>query len=186
MRIYTKTGDAGTTGLIGGQRVLKDHLRVCTYGEVDELNAAIGVAIAFLPGEFSDERKQLQYIQRVLFDLGAELATPWGAPKSSWELDVGDIKRLEDAIDVMQLVLPPLRNFILPGGHSAGAQLHFSRTVARRAERSLVRLHGEEALDPKLLQYVNRLSDFLFVLSRLVNLRLGVGDLVVSDAELWV
>lgn len=181
MRIYTKTGDSGSTGLIGGERVPKDDLRVVAYGEVDELNAALGLALAFLPAELSDVASQLLHVQRVLFDVGAELATPPGARKARWELDAAEISRLEAAIDAMEEALPPLRNFILPGGHPAGAQLHFARTVARRAERAAVKLNASEPLEPRLLQYLNRLSDYLFVLSRMVNSRLNAPERLVSD-----
>lgn len=186
MRIYTKTGDAGTTGLIGGQRVPKDDLRVAAYGDVDELNAALGVALAWLPAELADVSGQLLHIQRVLFDLGAELATPPGARKARWELDAAEIGRLEKAIDLMEEGLEPLRNFILPGGHPAGAQLHLARTISRRAERTAISLHAADPLDSKLLQYLNRLSDYLFVLSRAVNHRLNARERVVSDETLWV
>ncbi len=186
MRIYTKTGDAGSTGLIGGKRVPKNDLRVAAYGDLDELNAALGVALAWLPAELADISGQLLHIQRVLFDLGAELASPPGARKTRWELDVAEISQLEAAIDRMEDNLEPLRNFILPGGHPAGAQLHLARTVARRVERASVTLHGAEALDVKILQYLNRLSDYLFVLSRTVNLRLNAPERLVSDDVLWV
>ena len=186
MRIYTKTGDAGKTGLIGGDRVPKDHLRVAAYGEVDELNAALGVALAFLPREFGPEGNQLLHVQRVLFDVGAELATPPGARRARWELDGAEIARLEQAIDRMEESLEPLQNFILPGGHPAGAQLHMARTVARRAERAAVTLNSSEPVDARLLKYLNRLSDYLFVLSRHVNLRLNAPERPVSDEVLWI
>ena len=185
MKIYTKTGDKGQTGLIGGKRVPKDDPRVEAYGTIDELNAALGLALSFLPVELADGRAALLHIQRVLFDLGADLATPPGARKARWELDEADISRLEGAIDEMDAQLEPLRNFILPGGHPAGAALHLARTVARRAERDVVSLAAGEAVEPKLLKYLNRLSDYLFVLSRSVNQRLGSPERLVSDDLLW-
>lgn len=186
MRIYTRTGDGGTTGLIGGMRVPKDHPRVDAYGAVDELNAALGLAVAFLPQDLGGVAGQLLHVQRVLFDLGAELATPPGARRSRWELDEAEIGRLEQAIDQMEEQLEPLRNFILPGGHPAGAQLHFARTVARRAERAVVGLGAEQDVDAKLIKYLNRLSDYLFVLSRHVNRHLGAPERPVSDGATWV
>ncbi len=185
MRIYTKTGDSGTTGLIGGARVPKHDPRVLAYGEVDELNAALGVAIAHLPAELPEIAGQLWHIQRVLFDLGAELATPPGARKGRWALAEGEISLLEQAIDTMEEGLEPLRTFILPGGHPAGAQLHLARTIARRAERSATALAAQDPLEPKLLRYLNRLSDYLFVLSRHVNSRLAATERPVSDEPLW-
>ncbi|MBM3267693.1 MAG: cob(I)yrinic acid a,c-diamide adenosyltransferase [Candidatus Sericytochromatia bacterium] len=185
MRIYTKTGDKGTTGLIGGTRVPKHDPRVGAYGDVDELNAVLGVAVAHLPPELGAEAGQLLHIQRVLFDLGAELATPPGARKARWALAEGEISRLEEAIDAMEGGLEPLRTFILPGGHPAGAQLHLARTVARRAERAVTALAAQNPVEEKLLRYLNRLSDYLFVLSRHVNSRLNAPERPVSDEPLW-
>ena len=185
MRIYTKTGDSGTTGLIGGIRVPKDDPRVAAYGDVDELNAVLGMAIAQLPLELGDQADQLRHVQRVLFDIGAELATPLGGRKTRWELDEAETRKLESAIDIMEETLPALQNFILPGGHAAGAALHLARTVARRAERQVVSLHGQVAVEPKLLRYLNRLSDYLFVISRYVNARLAAPERLVSDDVLW-
>ncbi|MBU6428802.1 MAG: cob(I)yrinic acid a,c-diamide adenosyltransferase [Cyanobacteria bacterium REEB65] len=181
MKIYTKTGDAGLTGLIGGERVRKDDPRVVAYGTVDELNAGLGLALAFLTTDFESDRALLLQIQRVLFDLGAELATPPGARKARWELDESEILRLERAIDDMEAQLEPLRNFILPGGCPAGAALHLARTIARRAERDVVALATDQGVEPKLLQYLNRLSDFLFVASRRVNQRAEMPERLVRD-----
>jgi cob(I)alamin adenosyltransferase len=185
VRIYTKTGDSGTTGLIGGTRVPKNDLRVAAYGDVDELNAVLGLAIAHLPPELGGQADQLRHIQRVLFDIGAELATPPGGRKARWELDEAETHKLESAIDTMEETLPALQNFILPGGHPAGAALHLARTVARRAERQVVSLHGQVGLEAKLLRYLNRLSDYLFVASRFVNSRLNAPERLVSDDILW-
>lgn len=181
MRIYTKTGDRGQTGLIGGKRVPKDDPRVEAYGTLDELTAALGVVRAFLPAELAASHEGLAHIQRVLFDLGAELATPPGARKGRWEFDPAEIAKLERAIDELETQLAPLQQFILPGGHPAGALLHLARAVARRAERAIVRLAAGVEVEPRILAYLNRLSDFLFVLSRFVNARLGVLEELVRD-----
>lgn len=173
MKIYTRTGDAGETALLGGARVPKDHLRVVAYGDVDELNALLGLVLAHDPG---DAAEVLREVQRDLFALGARLADPSSEvaarrPKAA----LGDehVGRLERAIDERQARLPALTAFILPGGGPAGALLHLARTVCRRAERALVALHRAEPLEPVLLAYVNRLSDLLFVLARDVNDRKG-------------
>ncbi|HET7791135.1 MAG TPA: cob(I)yrinic acid a,c-diamide adenosyltransferase [Gemmatimonadales bacterium] len=178
MKIYTKTGDTGETGLFGGGRVPKDDPRVSAYGDVDELNAAIGAGAAQEPRDF--ERPLLEGVQRHLFTIGAELATPDPAklaralpgPVIS-EREVGD---LEKAIDRLEAGLPPLKQFILPGGAPKGAALHLARTICRRAERSVVRLARGAAVSPAILTYLNRLSDLLFVLARAANAAQGVGD----------
>jgi cob(I)alamin adenosyltransferase len=174
MKIYTRTGDAGGTALFGGTRVSKHDPRVAAYGDVDELNACLGTVLSQgeLPGEVAGI---LGHIQKDLFAIGAQLADP--GEKIAGRLTkvaVGepDIQRLEDWIDRFEAELPPLRRFILPGGNRAGALLHVSRTVCRRAERSVVAL-GIANLDGHLLAYVNRLSDLLFVLARAVNHRAG-------------
>ena len=180
MKIYTKTGDAGLTGLLGGVRVAKDHRRVEAYGTVDELNATLGAALAFLEGE-DTLRAELLRVQRVLFDVGAELATPSGSPQGRWQLAETEIDLLERSIDAMEAGLPPLQNFILPGGSRAGALLHLARTVARRAERQIVRLHGQEEVDPRILRFLNRLSDWLFVASRHANMKAGHPEHLVKS-----
>jgi cob(I)alamin adenosyltransferase len=169
VKIYTRTGDSGDTALLGGTRVPKDSLRVAAYGDVDELNALLGVALA--EGVDADA-ELLRAIQRDLFALGARLADPTAAVASRREkaaLTAQDVARLEGAIDAHEGGLPPLTAFILPGGSRAGALLHLARTVCRRAERAMVALHRAEPLDPVLLAYVNRLSDLLFVLARAAN-----------------
>jgi len=174
MKIYTRTGDAGGTSLFGGTRVSKHDPRVAAYGDVDELNACLGTvrAQSELPGDVTEI---LERIQIDLFAIGARLADP--AEKIADRVtkvavaDV-DIQRLEDWIDRFEAELPPLRRFILPGGNRAGALLHLSRTVCRRAERSIVAL-GADRIDAHLVAYVNRLSDLLFVLARAVNHRAG-------------
>ena len=174
MKIYTRTGDAGGTGLFGGTRVSKHDPRVAAYGEVDELNACLGVVRSQdeLPKDVSE---LLEQIQKDLFAIGARLADPAeriASRVAKVAVTGGDIQRLEDAIDRCEAELPPLRRFILPGGTRAGAQLHLARTVCRRAERSIVSL-GVDNIDRELLAYINRLSDLLFVLARGVNHRAG-------------
>lgn len=179
MKIYTKTGDAGETGLFGGGRVPKDHLRVRAYGDVDELNAAVGLAAALEPAAF--EVTTLQQIQRDLFTIGAQLATPDPArlakalaPRGA--LGDAETRALEAVIDRHEATLPPLKSFILPGGSPKAAALHLARTVCRRAERSVVTLARESDVSPPLVTYLNRLSDLLFVLARAVN-RAAAGDI---------
>lgn len=178
MKIYTKTGDKGETGLIGGERILKSELRLHAYGEVDEANAALGVALSAM-GTDNPEQELLLHIQNDLFRAGAELATPSeSSAKTPCEfLSENNVTFLEDAIDRMEKGLPPLSEFILPGGSPGGSHLHYSRTVVRRAERACVALHETEPLSEILLQYLNRLSDLLFVLARLENKRAGVADI---------
>jgi cob(I)alamin adenosyltransferase len=174
VKIYTRTGDAGETALLGGTRVFKDHGRVAAYGDVDELNAVIGVVLA--EGLPAGDAALLLQVQRDLFALGARLADPTAAVAGRREkavLDAEDVERLEHAIDERQAHLPPLTAFILPGGARAGALLHLARTVCRRAERAMVALHRVEPLEPALLTYANRLSDLLFVLARAANRRQG-------------
>jgi cob(I)alamin adenosyltransferase len=169
-RIYTKTGDDGTTGLIGGKRVHKDASRIEAYGVIDELNAVIGVVCASLLPE--RVRRILGRVQDDLFSIGADLALPPGMERSEWGVPAirdQDIEALEQEIDRCQACLPPLQRFILPGGSIPGAQLHLARTVARRAERRCVALAHAEPVDPQIIRYLNRLSDLCFVLARYVN-----------------
>ncbi|MBZ0276506.1 MAG: cob(I)yrinic acid a,c-diamide adenosyltransferase [Anaerolineae bacterium] len=175
MKIYTKTGDNGTTSLFSGGRVSKTHIRVEAYGTVDELNAVIGVARAQPPTPQTDA--WLEQVQRHLFHLGADLATPLDA-KADWvvRMDAATIAWLEQTIDTMTAALPPLTNFILPGGSLAAAQLHVARTVCRRGERLVVALQEQETINPQSLIYLNRLSDFLFTLSRWENMQAGVSE----------
>jgi len=172
-KIYTRRGDDGSTGLFGGPRVRKDDLRVAAYGDVDELNSALGVAREELPE--GDLRALLDELQSELFTLGAQLATPDAdkAPKEVPRISAQQIERLEREIDRLTEQLPPMRNFILPGGSRAGAALHFSRTVCRRAERKMVELAESAPVPPEALGYINRLSDLLFVMARAANLRAG-------------
>lgn len=175
MKIYTKKGDEGQTGLYGGERVSKDHARIRTYGTLDELNAVVGLVLSdsSLPPEL---RARLVRIQSELFTLGAELATPRGKELKMTLLAEADVTRLEGEIDQMETQLPPLKSFILPGGSVGAAQLHLARTVSRRAERELVVLHRAEPVRPTVLQYLNRISDYFFVCARYVNLTAGISD----------
>jgi cob(I)alamin adenosyltransferase len=178
VKIYTRTGDSGETGLFGGVRVSKSDPRVSAYGDVDELNATLGLARAALVEQdpHSTLAAMVEHIQRDLFALGARLADP--AHKiadrvTKASVGAADITRLEGWIDDLEAALPPLKRFILPGGSSAGAALHVARTTCRRAERAMVALLAAEpeAFESDLLVYVNRLSDLLFVIARSANHR---------------
>lgn len=175
MKIYTRTGDDGTTGLFSGGRVRKDHLRVETYGTVDELNSFLGLARALKPDAEVDA--WLEKVQQQLFHLGADLATPLEA-KAAWvvRIDSAAVNWLEATIDGMEEQLEPLKNFILPGGSPAAAYLHVARTVCRRAERLAVKLAEREALNEIAVKYLNRLSDWLFTAARYENLKAGVSE----------
>ena len=175
MKIYTRTGDTGETSLFDGTRVQKNDARVDAYGEVDELNACLGLARA--SGADQDIEAEIVRLQRDLFALGAQLADPGeklAARVTKAVLGDDDVTRLEQVIDRFEAELPPLRRFILAGGSPAGAALHVARAVCRRAERRMVGL--EPAVDGVLLRYVNRLSDLLFVLARAVNHRAGAAE----------
>jgi cob(I)alamin adenosyltransferase len=176
MKIYTRTGDDGSTGLIGGSRVAKDDAAIECYGTVDELNAALGAAVV-VAGD-TEAREWLAQVQAELFTIGAHLATPGGASqaKSLPLLDENWIMRLEQQIDAVESTLPPLRNFILPGGTEFAARLHVARTVCRRAERLIVATARTRKFDPIIVTYVNRLSDWLFVQARRANHIAGVPD----------
>jgi cob(I)alamin adenosyltransferase len=175
MRIYTRAGDDGTTQLLGPGRVPKDDARVAAYGEVDELNAALGVALTQLTDD--DLRAELARVQADLFTVGAELATPPGQAAAALPTVPEDwAGRLEGWIDRHAAGLPPLRSFILPGGAPAAAALHLARGICRRAERAVVHLRRAEPVGAPLLRYLNRLSDYLFVLARVANARAGVAD----------
>ncbi|OGD93087.1 ATP:cob(I)alamin adenosyltransferase [Candidatus Curtissbacteria bacterium RIFCSPHIGHO2_01_FULL_41_44] len=174
MKIYTKTGDRGTTSLFGGKRVDKNSARICAYGDVDELNSLIGVILADLEGvrpQFGVEpiKKKLLRVQSELFVLGADLATPAAVKIIISRITKSYVTRLEKEIDGWNKNLPTLRNFILPRGGKIGAKLHLARAIARRAERSVVNLSTEERTNPSAQVYINRLSDWLFVAARYVN-----------------
>ncbi len=180
MKIYTRTGDEGETGLFGGGRVSKAHLRVEAYGAVDELNAALALAVVALEDE--EIRVHLVLVQQDLFALGASLATPGaesGASRPVIPPIPGErVGAMEDWIDAATEETPPLRSFILPGGTAGAAALHLARTVCRRAERAVVRLGQEDPVDPGVLRYLNSLSDLLFCLARLANHRAGLHDVL--------
>jgi cob(I)alamin adenosyltransferase len=200
VKIYTKTGDRGETGLLGPLRVPKDHPRIAAYGEVDELNAAIGVALAVAAAGGAGAagasrvvkraarptgagsrslRALLGRVQRDLFVVGSELATvpqPHRRAPILRPIRASDIAALEKAIDRATDRVPPLSNFILPGGTRLAAALHLARTVCRRAERAVVALSHAEPVPPNVIVYLNRLSDLLFVLARVANAEAGVGD----------
>jgi cob(I)alamin adenosyltransferase len=184
MKIYTKTGDSGETGLFAGPRVRKDDLRIEAYGTVDELNAVLGLARSAaatssaqhkLPSEIDS---LLATIQHTLFDLGSQLATPDPKARGTNFVTTRQIETLEQAIDRFESQLPPLKNFILPGGAPAAAWLHLARTVCRRAERRVVTLmhRKQKNVLPEALIYLNRLSDLLFVLARAANQSAGQAD----------
>jgi len=175
MKIYTKTGDDGTTSLFSGGRVSKTHLRVEAYGTIDELNSVLGVVRAHHPHERTDER--LEQVQQQLFNLAADLATPLDS-KADWvvRMDAATVTGLEEAIDEMSADLPELKNFIFPGGSLAAANIHVARTVCRRAERVVVQLSEQESVGDNVINYLNRLSDFLFTLARWENMQAGIPE----------
>jgi cob(I)alamin adenosyltransferase len=177
-KIYTRTGDAGTTGLFGGGRVSKHHPRVAAYGEVDELNSVIGLVRATPPVELHDQL--LETVQRDLFSIGGQLATPdpekVRAALEKAELSSRRIEEFERIMDQAETILPPLTAFILPAGSLKAAAFHLARTVCRRAERQVVALAAEAPVPESFLVYLNRLSDLLFVLARLANHQDGRED----------
>ncbi len=181
-RIYTRTGDDGSTGLVGGARTRKNSPRVEAYGDIDELNCLIGICVTLATGEReAGIRDKLQLIQNELFDLGSELATPHG---SSWsgmlKTEVSHVERLERWIDELNESLPDLKSFVLPGGTLLNAHLHLARAVCRRAERAIISLDDAERLSEPVIHYVNRLSDLLFVMSR------AAAQLAGASEFLWI
>ena len=186
-KIYTRTGDDGSTGLADGSRVLKHSLRPQAYGTVDELNASLGLVFLCLDNkkdenEFNDIKVLVRGIQSDLFDLGADLSTPISKTKQNYKplrITENQIKKIEEKIDEYNDELKPLNSFILPGGSEAASLIHLSRTIARRAERDVSLLSSEEEINKNSLVYLNRLSDLLFVLSRVLNEN-GLNDV------LWV
>lgn len=179
MSIVTRTGDKGTTGLYGGARLPKDHPRICAYGDVDELNAVLGVVLAsaHLP---VDARKQLTEIQHLLFRVGGDLATPLQKESKQERVSSEHVANLEEWIRQLEGDLEPQRAFILPGGTSAAAHLHLARTVCRRAERSVVALQKSEPVNPDVQVLLNRLSDYFFLLARKLNAEAKVWDTEVK------
>lgn len=176
-KLYTRQGDRGETSLFGGERVPKDHLRVEAYGQLDHLSATLGLLVVSLADD--EIAAELRQAQNDLFDLGAELATP---PDSRLQhklpqlIGEADWRRLERLLDAYDAQVPPLRTFVLPGGHETAARAHLARTTCRTAERAVVRLAHEEEVRADVLTYLNRLSDFLFVCARLLNHRAGVDE----------
>lgn len=191
-RIYTRTGDDGTTALGTGERVPKFASRIAAYGTIDETNAAIGMAQTELTAEHAELAAGLSRIQNDLFDLGADLCIPDRGAPPSWappdykplRVTDGQVQRLEAEIDAMNATLSPLRSFVLPGGTRAASALHVARTIARRAEREMAALAAmpDEPVSVAALKYVNRLSDFLFVASRFVNAN-GPGDVLWTPGD---
>lgn len=177
-KIYTKTGDAGQTSLVGGKRVSKKDVRLEAYGTVDELNAHLGMLIATLP-VLSYDAVLLQFIQNKLFVVGSYLATDisFTELREASHIKIADIERIERRIDEIDGVLPPLNRFILPGGLPAAAKAHICRTVCRRAERRICEVAEQYEVDELILRFVNRLSDYLFVLSRFINVEGGVEEI---------
>lgn len=180
MKIYTKTGDTGTTALFGGTRLSKHHIRIESYGSVDELNSFIGMVRDQLTDkELSSE---LKTIQETLFMIGSHLAAD-PSKKNLWipEVKISEVELLENGIDRMQQDLEPLKNFILPGGHPIVSYCHIVRCVCRRAERNVVALNELEKVEPIMIQYLNRLSDYFFVLGRFIGKKLGAKEVVWSS-----
>lgn len=180
MKIYTKGGDTGGTALFGGKRVDKDDIQIEAYGTIDELNSFIGTLIATLDNDpkLSEDHQLVKTIQAILFDIGSHLASDGTADKYLPVLEESLIEDLEKAIDRMTALLPPLKSFILPGGNARIAAAHICRTVCRRAERRIVTLsqHAESTSLSFIIKYVNRLSDYFFVLSRLISLHDGIDE----------
>jgi len=179
-KVYTKAGDGGQTSLVGGARVSKASLRVDAYGEVDELNSVLGLARVH-SGDDDDVEGLLAVIQNELFTLGADLASP--SKISVPRIDEAFVARLEEATDRFLEELEPLKEFILPGGTESGAALHLARAVARRAERRAVALSEAEEVNPQTIIYLNRLSDLLFVMARVVNHRAHVGETMTDFSK---
>ena len=175
MRIYTKTGDTGQTSLYGGRRVDKDTTQIQVVGEIDELNACLGLARS--TNDNLQINEVLQRIQHELFSLGAELGTPSDLHrKLDFQMAQQQVSQLEIDINTLESKLPPIRQFILPGGTFSSSMLHLARTVCRRCERRVVTLSKDQPVSPEIFQYLNRLSDLLFVLARSANAVIGVAD----------
>lgn len=177
MKLYTRTGDDGTTGLIGGGRVRKDDVRIQAIGEVDELNSVVGMCVCVC--DDISMRQVLVQLQHQLFDMGADLASVAG-PDAVPAMRLGDevVKWTEEAIDAMCADVPPIRQFVLPGGTELAARLHLARAVCRRAERAVVALARQEPIDNRLIILLNRVSDLLFAMARRANHQSGTGDVV--------
>jgi len=178
-RVYTRSGDEGYTGLVSGTRVRKNDPRVNSYGEIDELNATLGLVRAHLTPETQELDPLLENLQQELFDLGSELATPPGTTyPGMWQAASSDVATLENLCDQFSTGLPELTSFILPGGCKAASALHLARTVCRRAERRSVPLLREGKIGPEVVIYLNRLSDLLFTMARFANFACGMKDVL--------
>lgn len=176
-KVYTRTGDTGMTSLVGGKRVEKDSDRLNAYGTVDELNSWIGL-IATADTLPEGQKEMLLFIQNKLFDVCSSLATE---PESKWQptpFQAADVEHIEQAIDKLDEQIPPFKCFILPGGHPDAARTHIARTVARRAERLIITLNRKSPVDPILAKFINRLSDYLFVLARAINISQQVDEII--------
>lgn len=180
MKIYTKRGDFGETGIVGGSRVDKDSTLMEAIGTVDELNATLGACLCIAEDEAL--REPLEWVQNWLFDLGAELATPPGSQQNA-TIEERNILYLEESIDLLNDTLAPLKNFILPGGSQLAVSLHLSRAVCRRTERAVLALHREQPLRGEILAFLNRLSDWLFVAARAANTATGIDDVLWTKSE---
>lgn len=185
MRIYTKTGDKGMTRLVGGVAVSKDSDRVESYGTIDELNSWVGYTISQFSNNLINEKGELQYLQHFLFDVGTDLATPQSLNRSI-TLPADAVAWLEGRIDEYTAKSPEINRFILPGGTSEASMLHVARTIARRAERRMVRLQTTSKLPSELVMFVNRLSDYFYALARYINAKQGREDIFYSrSAEVF-
>lgn len=177
-KIYTRTGDKGITSLVGGKRVSKSDPRLDAYGTIDELNSFIGLMLSVMDEEKAESRENIQWIQKKLFNIGGCLATDTASFElpDSCKVLADDVERMEKMIDAAQEGLPEQRSFILPGGTQAASYAHVARTVCRRAERLIIALPDDAKAPSELLQYINRLSDYLFVLARRINFFAGVNE----------
>ena len=179
MKIYTKGGDTGQTSLFGGSRISKHHLRIESYGTTDELNSFIGLLRDHIDPELKAVHALLHSVQEIIFNIGSHLAAD-PTKENLWLPDIyeSDINTLEEAIDLMQDQLPELKNFILPGGHPTVSYCHVCRTICRRAERNISALNETEPINPLIIAYLNRLSDYFFILSRFIGKSLAIEEII--------
>lgn len=182
MKIYTKTGDKGMTKLVGGSQVSKDSDRVESYGTVDELNSWLGFSISMLSDQHSELKRELKQVQQFLFDVGTDLATPLEAERPL-KLEGESVMWLEERIDRYTAEAPDIERFILPGGSQGASMMHMARTIARRAERQIVRLSWTAKLNGEVIMFVNRLSDYFYAVARVINVREGVEDVFYERGE---
>jgi len=181
MKIYTRTGDKGETGLLGGKRIPKSSVRLHACGSLDELNASLGIVVSdpVLPKPL---QQQLLRLERLLFVVGTSVASPEGNRQKLPRITPEDVLRIEEWIDALSKDLPELKNFILPGGSPLGALLHQARAICRRAERWIIALHEKEPVDETVIAFMNRLSDYLFVAARSANKSFGQEEIIVEHA----